>query len=380
MTDLACRDEIAEGAKGFFKRYALVVIVNIAVSRAAKILDAAIGPVQLVKIDIIRLQIFKAAIDGADNLFAREASFLAVAQPDHRRAARDFCGDDSLRGEDGNDRLYGNDGADTLLGHDGADVLEGRNGDDFIKGDGGDDHIIGGAGADIIQGGSGVDTSDYRLSSAAVIIDLSSSGAQFGGDAAGDTLSEIEKVLGSAFNDQIIGDSNANGFDGGAGADDLRGGVGADSISGGSGDDSLRGDDGNDRLYGNDGADTLFGHDGADVLEGRDGNDLIKGDGGNDYLIGGNGADILVGGAGDDVFIIRVDGEDDIIADWSGGTGASDDISVQGFGTAFDTFAEIFGASSQSGSDVVIDLGGGDTVTLWNTQLADLHQDDFLFV
>ena len=60
--------------------------------------------------------------------------------------------------------------------------------------------------------------------------------------------------------------------------------------------------------------------------------------------------------------------------------GASDRIQLKGYGTAFDTFAEVFGAASQVGSRVIIDFGGGDTLTLLNSQLADLHQDDFIFV
>jgi len=153
----------------------------------------------------------------------------------------------------------------------------------------------------------------------------------------------------------------------------------ADSLSG-VGDDVLRGFGGNDRVFGDDGDDTLFGHGGNDLLEGRNGNDFMKGDAGNDFLIGGAGVDSMVGGAGDDTFIFRGDGANDFIADFVAGAATEDKIRLEGYGTAFDTFAEVFGAASQVGTRVIIDFGGGDTITLLNTQLTDLHQDDFLFI
>ena len=295
---------------------------------------------------------------------------------------RDFvsggAGDDSVRGEGGHDRVYGDDGNDTLFGHNGNDILEGRNGDDFLKGDGGHDFLIGGAGADSLQGNDGIDTADYRLSGGAVQVNLNVV-VQSGADAEGDVFQGIENVFGSASGDQIYGDNAVNTLKGFAGDDEMRGGGGRDIILGGIGNDTLRGEASHDRVFGEDGNDILFGNGGNDLLEGGAGNDFMKGDGGVDYLIGGNGIDSMFGGAGDDVFIFSNDGANDYIGDWSGGAGASDRIQLKGYGAAFDTFAEVFGAATQVGSRVIIDFGGGDTLTLLNTQLSDLHQDDFLF-
>ncbi|MCA8894753.1 MAG: hypothetical protein KDA48_05810, partial [Amphiplicatus sp.] len=130
---------------------------------------------------------------------------------------------------------------------------------------------------------------------------------------------------------------------------------------------------------GDDGNDTMFGGEGNDILEGRNDNDFIKGDGGADYLLGGDGVDSLYGGDGNDVFIFSNDGVNDYISDWSGGAGASDQIRLDGYGAAFDTYAEVMAAASQVGSNVVIDFGGGDTITILQTTLASLASDDFLF-
>ena len=52
-------------------------------------------------------------------------------------------------------------------------------------------------------------------------------------------------------------------------------------------------------------------------------------------------------------------------------------IDLQGV-SGLNSFADVEARWSQVGSDVVIDLGGGDTLTLQNQNIADLHQNDFL--
>ncbi len=49
--------------------------------------------------------------------------------------------------------------------------------------------------------------------------------------------------------------------------------------------------------------DTLVGHDAENRLEGGGGDDILIGGGGNDILVGGAGADILIGGLGADTFV-----------------------------------------------------------------------------
>ncbi|MGO1080368.1 calcium-binding protein [Inquilinus sp. CA228] len=166
------------------------------------------------------------------------------------------AGADILDGGDGNDRLVGGAGADTLHGEGdndsidagadndqvhgdaGNDVLFGGAGTDNLEGGDGNDVLEGGADADSLQGGAGTDTASYASSAAGVTVVLG--GAPSGGDAAGDTYSSIEQVIGSAQADAITGNAGANTLWGMAGDDVLTGGGGADVLKGGAGNDSFR--------------------------------------------------------------------------------------------------------------------------------------------
>ncbi len=170
------------------------------------------------------------------------------------------AGNNSLSGGAGNNSLYGGAGNDSLSGGDDNDLLSG------------------GAGADTLSGGNGIDTADYSTSGAAVSVNLQTSAAS-GGDAAGDVLSSIENLTGSAFNDTLGGDNGANVIGGGAGADLIEGNNGADALSGGTG------------------ADTIAGGIGNDTLDGGDQNDLLLGGAGNDSILGGAGDDVIYGDA-----------------------------------------------------------------------------------
>jgi len=162
-------------------------------------------------------------------------------------------GGDALTGDSGANALYGADGADTLVGGGGADTLSGGNGDDTL---------VGGAGADALSGGAGTDTLDYSQSGSAVTVDLSTGGGS-GGDAAGDTVSGIENLIGSSGGDVLTGDGGANVLYGADGADTLVGGGGADTLSGGAGNDLLSGGAGADRFVfsAGDGDDTILDFD-----------------------------------------------------------------------------------------------------------------------
>ena len=161
---------------------------------------------------------------------------------------------------------------DTITGTDIDDVMYGFGGDDTLNGGGGDDVLIGGEGADALDGGAGTDTVSYVGSSAAVDVNLGS-GTATGGDAAGDTFSNIENVTGSSFDDTLTGDSGDN------------------TLSGGAGDDTLYGGDGNDLFLfqEGDGSDTASGGAGASWV---DTVHLMDADGGGD--LGVYGADWTV--------------------------------------------------------------------------------------
>jgi Ca2+-binding RTX toxin-like protein len=210
---------------------------------------------------------------------------------------------------------------DTILAGDGSDKVFGFGGDDQLLGQGGSDALIGGNGADFLDGGSGDgDTASYYDSPSGVTVNLKT-GHGSGGDAEGDTLQDIERVVGSNHNDILIGDDGDNDLYGHAGNDILLGEGGTDYLFGHEGNDTLKGGGGSDRLEGGDGKDRLFGDADADWLYGEDGRDLLYGGDGNDYLYGGDGNDTLIGGDGSgwdgDDYLEGGEGADNL----TGGTG-----------------------------------------------------------
>lgn len=118
---------------------------------------------------------------------------------------------------------------------------------DTINGGAGDDIIAGLFGADVLNGGDGSDTLDYSLSLGGVTVDLTLNTAS-GGHAAGDSISNFENVLGTAYNDTLTGNALANNLNGGAGDDLLSGGAGNDVLSGGTGADTITGGTGSDSI------------------------------------------------------------------------------------------------------------------------------------
>ncbi len=225
---------------------------------------------------------------------------------------------------------------DRLLGQAGDDVLEGGWGNDILDGGSGDDLLRGGAGADTIIGGSGTDTLSFAAAAAGVSADLAAGGT--GGEAAGDSYTGIEKVIGTGFADTLGGDSADNeirgndgddvlsGSDGddvllgGVGNDTLNGGGGNDTMNGGGGTDSFSGGTGNDLINTGAGADEAGGGDGNDQINGQGGDDVLNGGAGNDTINGAGGNDNAQGGAGDDIVRGGV-GNDDL-----GGSDGNDDL------------------------------------------------------
>lgn len=221
--------------------------------------------------------------------------------------------------------VFGSGFGDNLTANAAGSHLYGFAGADNLIGGAGNDFLYGGTGADQLNGNGGIDTADYSASTAAVAVNLSS-GLGSSGDAAGDTLTNIENITGSAFDDILAGNNSPNTLTGGAGNDTLFGSDGVDILFGGDGDDLLDGGAGADTLNGgttfgsNDTASyqgsnaavsvnlaTLTasgGHAAGDTfvsiefLEGSNFNDTLTGDANNNTIEGRAGADTLNGGAG----------------------------------------------------------------------------------
>jgi Ca2+-binding RTX toxin-like protein len=130
---------------------------------------------------------------------------------------------DTINSLGGNDIVFAGDGDDTVNGGAGNDILQGDAGDDTLDGGAGSDNLIGGAGSDGLTGGTGTDTASYVGSTLAVNVNLLE-GTASGGDAEGDSLSQIENLTGSGNDDELTGDNQNNVLTGGAGADTLTGG------------------------------------------------------------------------------------------------------------------------------------------------------------
>ena len=83
----------------------------------------------------------------------------------------------------------------------------------------------GGDGADVIKGNGGNDTVTYSDATSGVNVYLDRSEANSGA-ATGDVIRGVENIIGSRFDDILVGDDQANRLDGGGGSDILRGGAG----------------------------------------------------------------------------------------------------------------------------------------------------------
>ena len=296
----------------------------------------------------------------------------------------------------GIEHLAGSAHPDTLVGNGAANRLAGGAGNDRLFGDWGDDTLTGGAGGDLLSGGGGSDTASYAGSPAGVRVHLGTGDAA-GGHAAGDTLSGIEHLAGSAHADTLAGNDGANRLWGGAGADRIDGGAGDDwlwyagsdagvtvNLATGTGSgghaqgDTFRNVE---VIVGSEHADTLWGGSGNDTLEGGDGDDWLAGQDGDDVLAGGSGDDRLQGGAGADT-LDGGDGHDALFYDTSA-AGVSVDL-ARGTGSGGhaqgDTFENV---ETVNGSEHADRLSGGrGDDALWgqsgNDTLAGADGDDWL--
>jgi Ca2+-binding RTX toxin-like protein len=69
--------------------------------------------------------------------------------------------------------------------------------------------LDGGAGNDTLDGGAGLDTASYATAASGVTVSLAIAGTQNTVGAGSDTLTALENLSGSAFNDLLTGDAGA---------------------------------------------------------------------------------------------------------------------------------------------------------------------------
>jgi hypothetical protein len=161
-------------------------------------------------------------------------------------------------GGEGSDSITGGEESEDILVDGpggGADVLNARGGDDALTHNGGDDELLGGNGNDLflsssvcdgerIVGGTGRDNASWarfgegveaNLASGAAGRPVSGEAPDCGGEPL-DSVSEVEDLEGSNFDDVFYGDAGPNQLLGHAGADTYFAGAGEDSILANSGD------------------------------------------------------------------------------------------------------------------------------------------------
>jgi Ca2+-binding RTX toxin-like protein len=194
----------------------------------------------------------------------------------------------------------GEGGIDTLAG---IEEVWGTTGNDTMVGSGADEFFYGFNGNDTIDGGSGQDRVGFQFSSGlvpagtrGVVVDLVAGTAldAWGGT---DRLIGIERVIGTAFADSMLGGAESNRFRGRAGNDTLNGGLGGDfaeytnatsgatvNLATGIATDGEGGTDlliSIENVIGSNFADRLTG-----VAQGARSTSDLRGGGGNDTLVG----------------------------------------------------------------------------------------------
>jgi Ca2+-binding RTX toxin-like protein len=296
--------------------------------------------------------------------------------------------DDTLDGEDGNDIIDAQGGPpDFVLGGSGNDSLSGGDGLDFMTG---------GSGADDIQGGvdGSLDTAGYADHSAGVSVSLLSGGGGNPEDGPGDTLSQIEILVGSPFNDRLEGSNFDNTLFAEGGDDVLVGRGGADDMHGGTGFDAVSYEERSAAIVATingtavsgdatDGApgphdaidldvEQVIGGSGSDQIRGSDDPNTLTGGAGDDHLVGEGGNDILDGNVGHDTYADASGVDEVTFAGRTGGVAAStgdgpndgnsldlDGSTLEDVPAAIENLTGTNGIDTLTGSDGTNRLDGG---------------------
>jgi Ca2+-binding RTX toxin-like protein len=310
--------------------------------------------------------------DGIDTVSYRRDPSRVIVNLATQTATDGFAGTDTLLnienvvGSKFDDEITGDAKVNIVIAGEGKDTVIGGAGDDLLKGE---------SGNDFIDGGTDIDTVSYDNSPKGVVVNIDEaqsfqapggilrqtvfvnsviptdveqkftigSGSAQDGFGTTDTLRNLENIIGSGFNDVLIGNSSFNKLEGFAGDDVFISSVSNDFFDGGTDIDTVsyrrdpsavnvsleenKATDGfgntdqllnienvsgsafSDRIVGDakdniiqsgSGDDIVNARAGNDILFGQDGNDQLFGENGDDFLVGGKGADLLNGGDGSD--------------------------------------------------------------------------------
>jgi Ca2+-binding RTX toxin-like protein len=283
-------------------------------------------------------------------------------------------GDDMLYGRLDDDTIYGEEGNDTINGNQGQDQIFGGAGDDILRGGLDNDTIYSGQGNNLVDGGQGVDLLTYELSGDSIAIDLDMNSSTIGSSLYTDSVTNIENVTGSDFDDSIKGSSLDNALEGRAGDDLIIGRAGNDTLSGGQGIDTIYGGTGEDDISGDEGDDILYGWKGSDVIDGGAGNDTLYGEEDDDLIYSGQGNNTIDGGQGIDLLTYELSGDSitidldtnsstvgsslytDSVTNIENVTGSETDDSIKG--NSLDNVLE-----GRAGDDLIIGRAGNDTLS-----------------
>ena len=251
------------------------------------------------------------------------------------------------------ENLTGSNHNDTLIGNAGNNVLAGLNGDDTLRGGPGDDVLRGGPGADVLDGGDGMDTADYSRDTSGIL------------HTEGDTLNDIEIIIGSDYRDHLFGpETQPHESYASTGTFTFYPSISSDDITiqGGPGNDEIHSNTGNDTLYGGPGDDYIVSTGGDNTLYGGPGDDYLKiDDEGNNTIYPGTGDNRIHLGEGPDTVVIALKpdvvwGGIDVI---DGFNPAEDRIDLSAFNLDDDYELNLFLNANNDMELGLMDVGGG---------------------
>ena len=268
-------------------------------------------------------------------------------------------GDDTLRahryyessidGKGGRDTIYDSEYPSLLLGGRGGDIFIIEHGDARVRGGYDDDTVeVRGSsllGETFLDGDEGYDTLDFQALDDSIFLSLGLDDYQNVGPGR-IRMRDFEEVIGTDFDDYILGSANDDVIRVGRGQDYGNGRGGNDTVV------SLADDNGpyvDVQLVGEDGDDVLILVSGRGEINGGPGNDTLIGGTGDDFLAGGGGFDLIKGGEGDDIIIGGDEGS-------RIEPGPGDDRITGGLGPRY-IFLE-----GESGTDTITRFDSGDDV------------------